>query len=175
MGMNQSGSQRRCNIWSAQYAAADRAADDIGSSIWRKGFNALSLFIELLLKVCFFAQGMDSYILTQIFALIFVFILTCTSVFIVCVCVLFFGLILCYSFSHYFFIRKPILRPLKLNLPCLQFINILLPHKLLLTSSHTSHTFEQTARCLAQHNLLSGPLKTTSPSSLVFAHFSARI
>lgn len=51
MGMNQSGSQRRCNIWSAQYAAADRAADVIGSSIWQEVFNALRLFIELLLKV----------------------------------------------------------------------------------------------------------------------------
>lgn len=53
MGMNQSGSQHRCNIWSAQYAAADGAADVIASSIWWETFNALLLFIGLLLKVFF--------------------------------------------------------------------------------------------------------------------------
>lgn len=50
MGMNQSGLQRRCNIWSAQYAAADGAADVIDSSIWWETFNALLLFMGLLLK-----------------------------------------------------------------------------------------------------------------------------
>lgn len=42
-------------------------------------------------------------------------------------------------------------------------------NKLLLTSLHTSCMTEQTARWLTQHNLLSGPLKTMSPSSLVFS------
>lgn len=46
MGMNQSGAQLRSNIWSAQYAADDV----IGSSIWREAFNALPVFILLLLK-----------------------------------------------------------------------------------------------------------------------------